>query len=311
MFQTYVIRERKPQREKPTKIFDDDDEEEEVETKDESGQTIQRTPKTDQYTVAITEILDGSNFYFQKIGEGTKSLGEMMNVFQSRKWDTETPFEPTEKFTFAAARFSADNLWYRARVTKLILPETKEEEKKEEKKDQKDKTKPKPEAWEVEYIDYGNKEIVKSDRLRALPKEFSVDKLERQAQEGRLVYVKAPSLDNEYGKDSAAYFKELVWNKELKAQQFPGRGVAQLSLGDPNSKILINAEMITKGYAKVDAGKKMRPRKGQKQTPQKTNDFLKVLEEEEVKAKRGHINMWQYGDNPDSEDEREERSLLR
>jgi len=156
-----------------------------------------------------------------------------------------------------------------------------------------------PPTYEVEYIDYGNKEILDSARIRPLPDAFGLKALSRQSHEAKLAFIKSPSLDEEFGRDAAALFKELVWGKTLIAsiQGYEG-GKAQLSLGDPEAKMPINAALVTAGLARVERRRRQ-------------NKYYEALQKEEAKAKAQRTMMWQYGDAPDSEDERLERNLLR
>jgi len=218
----------------------------------------------------------------------------MMDTFQSGNWEEQTPHSPSDKDEYVAAQFSSDDRWYRARVVRLIYPKKADPtpEELEASKGKKNEKAPKPvaEEFEIEYIDYGNKEVLKSDKLRALPAKYSTSVLPRQAFDGKLVYIKPPSLKNEYGRDAAAYFKHLVWNKNLKAAQYNKGTVAQLTLGDPETGLLVNVEMVKAGLGRVHA-------------PRREDDsFVKRLAELQKQAKEKREGMWQYGE-PDSDEE--------
>lgn len=106
-------------------------------------------------------------------------------------------------------------------------------------------------------------------------------------------------MDEEFGRDAAALFKELVWGKTLVASiQGYEAGKAQLSLGDPEARMPINAALVTAGLARVERRRRQ-------------NKYYEELQKEEAKAKVQRTMMWQYGDAPDSDDERQERNLLR
>lgn len=249
----------------------------------------------DKFEVTITEIIDGATFCFQKAGEQTQALNEMMEIFQKDNWDQQPPYAPPEKDELVAAKFSADQRWYRARVVRLIYPKKAEPTPEEvEAAKGKKAVKAAPEEWEIEYIDYGNKEILKPEHLRPLSAKYSVNVLPRQAYEGRLVYVKAPSLKGEYGRDATAYLKELVWDKTLKAAQYNSKGsIAQLTLGDPETagSLPINFAMINAGLGRVSA-----PRN------KEDDSFVKKLRDLQRQSKERREGMWQHGD-PDSDEE--------
>lgn len=62
---------------------------------------------------------------------------------------------PHSKFAFAgspvAAQFTVDNTWYRAEIINII---------------------PQSKKAEVQYVDFGNKEIIPFSKIRQLAKEF-------------------------------------------------------------------------------------------------------------------------------------------
>lgn len=102
--------------------------------------------------------------------------------------------------------------------------------------------------------------------------------------------IRAPGLDMEYGEDAAALLKELVWDKELVATtQYREGDISYLSLGDPATKVPINAALVMAGLARV-------------QRSRTRSAFYDRLKEEEDKARKNRLNLWQYGDNYDSDE---------
>jgi len=242
----------------------------------------EKTPE--KFHVTVTEILSGDHFFYQVVGEEADALTDMMNLMHDTDFTSQVPYNPYKVGELVAAQFTIDDTWYRGAVTKGATKDS--------------------ESYEITFIDYGNKELLTSERIRMLPSEFNESALPRQSHKGKLVYVTTPPLDDEFGRDSAILFKELVWGKTLVATSYNDRfggepGVTQLSLGDPGSKIFINAALVMSGLASVERRKR-------------ANDFYQTLKAEEEKAKQQRLNIWQYGDLPDSDDERqEEKGLLR
>lgn len=221
--------------------------------------------------VTVTEIVDGSNFWYQVVGEETRALEALMATLEDQKLEAAEPYTP-KKGEIVAGQFTVDDHWYRAEVQKI----------------QGDKV-------QLLYVDYGNVETVTLSRVRALPADFALSVLPRQAHHGRLAFIKAPSLSADYGVDAAALLKELVWDKTLVATvQFKeGQGadvVSYLSLGDPETKIPINAALVISGLARV-------------QKSRTKSAFYERLREEEEKARKSRLNIWQYGDVDDDDDE--------
>jgi len=223
------------------------------------------------FEIAVTEIIDGCNFCYQIIGDETKVLSDMMNQFQNTDWEKMESYTPKEK-EVVSAKFSQDNHWYRAQVTKINAAEN-------------------PQTYDLYYIDYGNTESTTAANIRKLLPDFSEKVVKRQAHEGRLSYIVPPRLSDEFGKDAAACFKELVWGKTLTATLNQDRdGNPTLVVGDPVASITINGALVAAGLARTE----------RRRNP---NAFFAALVEEEEKARRDHLNIWQYGDIPDSDDE--------
>jgi len=221
--------------------------------------------------VTVTEIVDGSNFWYQVVGEETRALESLMATMEAQKLDAAEPYTPS-KGDIVAGQFTVDEHWYRAEVQKIVGDKA-----------------------QLLYVDYGNVETIPLSRVRALPKDFSLVVLPRQAHHGRLAFIRAPSINADYGVDAAALLKELVWDKSLVATvQFKeGQGnetVSYLSLGDPETKIPINAALVISGLARV-------------QKSRTKSAFYERLREEEEKARKSRLNIWQYGDVSDEEEE--------
>jgi len=225
--------------------------------------------------VTVTEIVDGSNFWYQMIGEETRALESLMSTLGSQGLGNSEPYTPSKKGELVAGQFTVDDNWYRAEVQKITGDKV-----------------------QLLYVDYGNVETVPVSRIRTLPADFALSVLPRQAHNGRLAFIRAPSISADFGVDAAALLKELVWDKPLVATvQFKeGQGaetVSYLSLGDPETKIPINAALVISGLARV-------------QKSRTQSAFYQRLLEEQEKARKSRLNIWQYGD-VDSDDEKEER----
>jgi staphylococcal nuclease domain-containing protein 1 len=72
--------------------------------------------------------------------------------------------------------------------------------------------------FEVFYIDYGNQEVVSYSQLR--PLDPSVSSAPGLAQLCSLAYIKVPSLEEDFGQESAEYLSEHTLNssKEFRAK---------------------------------------------------------------------------------------------
>jgi len=240
--------------------------------------------------VTVTEIMTGSTFFFQEASEEKQALvTDLMSDFQSRDWQAKPAYSPEKNKEWVAAKFSADGNWYRAEVLRIITD--KEGEK----------------QFELRYVDYGNTEVSTAKNIRRLEVEFGANKFAAQAKRGKLAYVKAPALDEEFGEDAAVLFKELAWGKNLLASvQYKdvaeGAEVWHVHLGYEEEKKFINVLLVMEGLARVES---------RRQTKVTDKEFYEALEAEQVKAKQSRLCIWQYGAVPDSDEERLWANMLR
>jgi len=196
----------------------------------------------------VTEILSGSNFFYQLATPQAKAqIEDLMLEISAVKFANTPIYQPQTTRILVAAHFSVDKTWYRAEVINII------------------KTPGKDTQYVLRYIDYGNTETVKEESIRELPEEFKG--LPPQARRAKLAYVSAPKVNEEFGTESAELFKELSWGKVLLANvqfktKFREKGskideeVHHVTLGDEETKVFLNAAMVINGFAHVDARKK-------------------------------------------------------
>jgi staphylococcal nuclease domain-containing protein 1 len=241
-------------------------------------------PARRSYNIAVTDVRTGSQFSFQNLEE-VSSLDELATSLHQEKFASHPPITP-KQHDIVAAQFTVDDIWYRAQI--LSEPKGKEG------------------LYEVRYIDFGNRESLGVDRIRKLPKEY-IDLLSPQAKDAKLLYVKAPALDSEFGRDSLSALRDLMWEKTLSAEQVfteKAPGLKNTDWKDPQliyhlivtnneEKINLNNTMIAQGHAKV------------KNLVEEQDPFYTALEEIQEEARSKRLGIWQYGDYPDSDEEQE------
>jgi len=252
----------------------------------------------ESFPIAVTDVRSGSQFSFQILNSETNSLNELSVSLQS-EMKNKPPYTP-DRNEIVAARFTTDEQWYRAQIIGDNRPKGSKDVEATQ--------------FEVKYIDYGNREWVDKDRIRHLP-EFYRDSMKPQAFDGQLLWIKAPDVTSEFGRDSAEGFRDLVWGKTLIAQEaykdrIPTKDKKEaqylyhLVLID-EEKTNINEELIFRGYVRTV---KPKDRDRRHENEGMYSAFLKA----ENEARSDRLNIWQYGDYPDSEEERDvERSLMR
>lgn len=110
--------------------------------------------------------------------------------------------------------------------------------------------------FEVFYIDYGNQEVVSYSQLR--PLDPSVSSAPGLAQLCSLAYIKVPSLEEDFGQESAEHLSEHTLNssKEFRAKveerdtsggKVKGQGTGTIvivTLVAVDAEISINAAML-------------------------------------------------------------------
>jgi len=255
----------------PGRLWESWDEEAEAAKKKARAEETKEThkPKIEYIDVMVTEILDGSHFFVQIVGPDGEKLEDLMSALALQ--DPGEPYTPKVN-EYVKAQFSADDTWYRAKVTGTTANG----------------------EFIVFYVDYGNSESLPVSRIRKLDPTFGESKLQGQAREARLAYVKVPGLDEDFGEEAAQFLREMVLGKTVMANvEFKDGNVFYLSLGDRESGVHVNAALLRQGLARVERvrGKYLQP-------------LIEKLKEEESQARAHHSCIWEYGD-PGSDDDEE------
>jgi staphylococcal nuclease domain-containing protein 1 len=178
-----------------------------------------------------------------------------------------------------AAKFSADEQWYRARVRSNDRA---------------------AKVAEIVYVDYGNTEKVPWAQLRPLDAaQFGTQRLKPQAVDAALSFVQLPAAPD-YLNDAMGFVAELTENKRLVGNfDFVDskEGISYVTIFDPKAKSggpeaddSINKEVILYGHGMVP--RKLKP--WERSAP--FADVLKKLREAESLAKQERAGMWEYGD---------------
>jgi staphylococcal nuclease domain-containing protein 1 len=187
---------------------------------------------------------------------------------------------------YCSAQFTVDNVWYRARVKK-VMPNAE---------------------YLIQYMDYGNVEVLPKSRLRSLGSQFTVGQLPPQALELQLAYVNLPSHDEDAEYEGLAALKLLIQNKSLQLQVLAKQGSTITGIVLDKS-LSVNEELLRQGHALVKPEvkkaliqwrKTMKPAEILMRQQRKDKNLLADLMESYVDledaAKRSRVNIWKYGD---------------
>jgi hypothetical protein len=110
----------------------------------------------------------------------------------------------------------------------------------------------------VQYLDYGNSEIIEKSSLRELPPKFSIQQLPPQATESRLAFIDLPLHDEEHGPAVFNELCQLVGNKKLLGYVAEKRnGISHVvlfenkSIGGSGRIVSVNEKLVRSGLALV------------------------------------------------------------
>ncbi|KAF1838458.1 hypothetical protein BDW02DRAFT_565051 [Decorospora gaudefroyi] len=241
-----------------------------------NGDGATATEKPDYRDVMVTHVEDDGRLRLQLIGSGTSALTSLMDAFGKFHLNPANNAglpSPPKAGEFVAAKFTADDQWYRARIRR-----NDREAKKAE----------------VVYIDYGNSETIPWSRLRPLSQaQFLPSKLKPQAVEAQLAFLQMPG-NTEYLGDAVSFIAQETADRALVARVHAVEkdGMLWVTLYNPDQSTTgtesINADILAEGLAMVP--KKMRP------WERSANDMVTAMKKKQDVAKEERRGQWEYGD---------------
>ncbi|KAK7868266.1 hypothetical protein R5R35_000663 [Gryllus longicercus] len=233
---------------------------EEEEKKIEEDRNIER--RVDYQKVLVIETTDELQFYAQMVDQGTKLEALMGRLHQELGASPPLPGAYTPKRGDLCAAKFVDDQWYRAKVEKLSGNKAT-----------------------VFYVDYGNREIVETTRLAALPASFAQDK--PFAHQYGLACAQLPPKDNEYHEEALQQFGQDVKNRRLLLNvEYKNNGISYATLVDPEKpEDDVARLLIEDGYLLVEPRREKRLQK-----------LVQEYQTAQENAKKNHVNVWQYGD---------------
>ncbi|KAG1953289.1 ribonuclease TUDOR [Pimephales promelas] len=237
--------------------------------KEEVAQLTEEKERVAKYrSVYVTEITDGMHFYAQDVETGTKleNLMESMRGEIAAQPPVEGSFAP-RRGDFCIAKF-ADGEWYRARIERVENPA----------------------KVHVFYIDYGNREILSSTRLAALPPAFSTRTLPPQATEYAFAYIQVPQDDDARTDAVDSLVRDIHNIQCLLNVEYSGLACPHVTLQFADSKDDVGLGLVKEGLVMVDVRK-------EKHLQKMVTEYLNGQES----AKSARLNIWRYGDFRDDD----------
>jgi len=256
------------------------------ETEEENGAGGKGRRDAAPIRVAVTHIVDGSNFYIQKLGE-TKAPMISEQLAAMSLSDQPPAGMPLPKGSSCFAKFTVDDQWYRGYVTASS-----------------------PKGCEVYFIDFGNSETLPPSRI--LPMDPSLLSIPPQAHACRLAYLKVPGLSEDIGYSAASLVDSLVGEGRQSDAIIVGRERQQSAWGsskDPRAAnptlnviltpvgetLSVNAALLEAGFAKLPNLDNVRGGA--------LKDGIRSLQQHQEVARKQHKGLFVYGDPGDSDEE--------
>jgi len=227
----------------------------------------------DVMDVIVTEIADAVTFYVQiKDDPNAAIVKEAMAEFNENV--PEAKPEMIEKNQILAGLYT-DDQWYRVKTEGMERGQTG--------------------MMRVYFIDFGNHELLEEDKLRALPQTAS--SLPGLARPALLAGLRAPTKLNAHFESAAITFNDYVYGEDrvlsAKRETIDKTGKMHLTLTDPEHPDLsINAVLLRDGWCRVVD----RPER-------KLRGIMDELQKCEDMAKQNRLNVWEYGDVSDEEED--------
>merc|ERR1712025_224135 len=233
-------------------------EEEESIEKEEEKAALNEDRKVKYTEVLVTEVTDEGKFYACNVSDGT-DLENLMEKLRD-ELNTNPPlsgaYQP-KKNDLCAAKF-VDGQWYRAKVEKIGVTDVK-----------------------VLYVDYGNRASVPKTDLGSLPSTFQTPV--GYAKPYSLALTQLPP-DDDLAKQAVQAIKEDLLDKTVKLN------VEYKTGGE--SFVTAHIEDADIGVGLVEDGLLMMYKKGGKKFAKLVKDYEDAMS----RAKKNHLNIWQYGD---------------
>uniref|UniRef100_M4C3N0 Uncharacterized protein n=1 Tax=Hyaloperonospora arabidopsidis (strain Emoy2) TaxID=559515 RepID=M4C3N0_HYAAE len=218
--------------------------------------------------VKLSEIINGTHFYIQNVGDRNCAVvEEKMKAFSKTHGLAGKAFEVRRNAVCAALFDDGGGLaWNRAKV-EYVHPDG---------------------SARVRFLDYGNMTTVTANRLR--PLDADVLQFPPQAKEATFAWIKPLAATDEFGAGAAMRLSEIAWGKILSCcvHSVGDHGRMQVSLYLPGGKS-VSSSLVEAGLLRTD-------RKALRQVLPFQKPVVDGLLDAQETAKKQRLCMWQYGD---------------
>lgn len=221
--------------------------------------------KVNYRNVCVTEVKPDLSFYIQFYDDG-KKLEEMTSLLR-QELEQNPPMPGAyvpKKGEVCAAKFKADNEWYRAKVEKVHATGG---------------------AVDIFYLDYGNRETTDASHLASLPSTLGIRDLPPSAKEYSLALITLPK-DPEQVVEAQQAFQHEVSDQELKLNvEYKTAGQEFVTLVAKSSGNDVAKTLLQEGWVLLEERR-------DKHLQELVREYAAA--QDQAKAKR--LNLWCYGD---------------
>lgn len=240
--------------------------------------------KEETATIKLSEICDGSHFFFHVVGEeAAKVIDDSMKIFTKQNGTSGAPCDlKVGKIVAALFNDGSGKSWYRGKILEKRAGKVK-----------------------VLFVDHGNVATVPiASHLRPLDITLDTTRIPAVAKEAVLAAVKTRSLDDDDGLEAARLLQSAAWGKEVTARIFCNHeGKLVVALYEIGNPVSINEELVTNGLARVAKPFEIENLSTRMINSENLSALAADLRISESSARKSHTGMWRYGDVGDDDEE--------
>jgi hypothetical protein len=209
---------------------------------------------------------DASLFYvnFAKDEEKLVEIADKLSNYDDPKH--KNLVHPIKVGTICAAKFDADDNWYRGRVEKSIHSDDQH-------------------VYEVYFMDYGNRNDIPASNLKKIDNDLV--KYPPLAHRCTLAYIDVPTADKTFGADAAKVLKEQLWGQDCTITIYDEDNTQFYVCINKGKELKVNesvsAYMLSEGLASLSNAEEL-------------PEELAEWKDFEQDAKDEQLNIWEIGE---------------
>lgn len=212
-------------------------------------------------SVFVCEVASGAEFYVQD--PKSKEMAIIDKEIEKVQWkEQKRLISPVQRGTLCVAKFSADGLWYRAKVERQVRED----------------------KYQVRFLDFGNADNVLISDLCFMPEPLK--KFRPQALACALAYVESPDIKQAAGEEAADFIHSHLFEKNVSAHFVYKIGETHF-LDIAHSGVPLSKLMVMQGLAKVADN-----------VPESLAQEWKAAE---LSAQAGKKGLWGFEDDEDDD----------